>query len=60
MAVARGEEVDEVTFEFSFLLVRPSLSTDVPPPSGKIGRGEVCESLTIIVLPFPQNAGDSL
>ena len=23
MAVAQGEEVDEVTFEFSFLLVRP-------------------------------------
>ena len=27
---------------------------------GKIGRGDVCESPTIIVFPFPQNGGDSL
>ena len=32
----------------------------VPPPSGKIGRGDVCESPTIIVFPFPRNVGDSL
>ena len=37
-----------------------SLCADVPPPSGKIGRGDVCESPTIIVFPFPRNVGDSL
>ena len=37
-----------------------SLCTDVPPPPGKIGRGDVCESPTIIVFPFPRNVGDSL
>ena len=26
-----------------------SLCTDVPPPSEKIGRRDICESLTIIV-----------
>ena len=39
---------------------RSSLCTDVPSPSGKIGRGDVCESPTIIVFPFPRNVGDSL
>ena len=38
----------------------PSLCTDVPTLSGKIGRGDVCESPTIIVFPFPRNVGDSL
>ena len=28
-----------------------------PPPSGKIGRGDVCESPTIIVFPFPGMLG---
>ena len=37
-----------------------SLCTDVPPPSGKIGRGDVCESPMIIMFPFPENVGDSL
>ena len=37
-----------------------SLCTDVPPPLGKIGRGDVCESPKIIVFPFPRNVGDSL
>ena len=36
-----------------------SLCTDVPPPSGKIGRRDVCESPTIIMFPFPRNVGDS-
>ena len=36
------------------------LCTDVPPPSAKIGGGDVCESPTIIVFPFPRNVGDSL
>ena len=40
--------------------VRYSLCTDAHPPSGKIGRGDVCESPTIIVFPFPRNVGDSL
>ena len=34
-----------------------SLCTDVPPPSAKIGGGDVCESPTIIVFPFPRNVG---
>ena len=29
-----------------------SLSTDVPPPSGKIGRGDVCESPLLIVFRY--------
>ena len=29
-----------------------SLCTDVPPPSGKIGRGDVCESLSLIVFRY--------
>ena len=37
-----------------------SLCTDVPPPLGKIGRGDVCESPKIIVFPFPRNVGDNL
>ena len=37
-----------------------SLYTNVPLPSGKIGKGDVCESPTIIVFPFPLNVGDSL
>ena len=37
-----------------------SLCTDVPPPSGKIRRGDDCESPTIITFPFPRNVGDSL
>ena len=40
--------------------IMTSLCTDVPPPSVKIGRGDVCESPTIIVFPFPRNVGDSL
>ena len=35
-----------------------SLCTDVLPPSGKIGRGDVCESPTIVVFPFPRNVGE--
>ena len=31
-----------------------SLCTDVPPPSEKIGRRDVCESPTIIMFPFPR------
>ena len=41
-------------------LVPSSLCTDVPPPSVKIGRRDVCESLTIIVFLFPRNVGDGL
>ena len=37
-----------------------SLCTNIPPPSGKIGRGDVCESPMIIVFLFPRNVGDSL
>ena len=40
--------------------IMTSLCTDVPHPSVKIGRGDVCESPTIIVFPFPRNVGDSL
>ena len=40
--------------------LKTSLCTDVPPPLGKIGRGDVCELPTIIVFPFPRNVGDSL
>ena len=29
-----------------------SLCTDVPPPSGKIGRGDVCESPSLIVFRY--------
>ena len=29
-----------------------SLCTDVPPPSGKIGRGDVCESPLLIVFQY--------
>ena len=36
------------------------LCTDVPSPSEKIGRRDVCESLIIIVFLFPRNVGDSL
>ena len=45
---------------FADCLLETSLCTDVPPPSEKIGRGDVCESPTIIVFPFPRNVGDSL
>ena len=44
----------------NMIFTEDSLCTDVPPPSGKIGRGDVCESPTIIVFPFPRNVGDSL
>ena len=44
----------------SLPLMLGSLCTDVPLPSGKIGRGDVCESPTIIVFPFLRNVGDSL
>ena len=39
-----------------------SLCTDVPPPSEKIGRRDVCESLTIIVFlhVFPECWGRPL
>ena len=59
----------EETFYFLASVVRAqslpssvfcSLCTDVPPPSEKIGRGDVCESPTIIVFLFPRNVGDSL
>ena len=45
---------------FSWEYEKISLCTDVSPPSEKIGRGDVCESPTIIVFPFPRNVGDSL
>ena len=53
-------EIQSVKFAAYSNFRHYSLCTDVPPPSGKIGKGDVCESPTIVVFPFRRNVGDSL